>query len=221
MVHLAAIGWPRSTYLLVAETFAFVSEALLYRFIFERLSWSPPSPPPPSANAARYSSASGCANPDTHARAQHEGPSLSTRCPRPRSPELPAPSAVAQPTPRGPARPQSARPAFWRGPRVLRGFAFCAGSHLWPPRGYSGGRGSKSHRARATPTAAGEPVCARTTGFLRELAVEIDHGGPRTEYENSATAQGALPRSSRIPRNTARTNRVDAPGAAGGCFLSC
>ena len=33
-------GWPRPTYLLVAESFALVTEALIYRLIFDRLTWS-------------------------------------------------------------------------------------------------------------------------------------------------------------------------------------
>jgi hypothetical protein len=33
-------GWPRPTYLLVAEAFALITEALIYRLAFERLLWS-------------------------------------------------------------------------------------------------------------------------------------------------------------------------------------
>ena len=34
------LGLPRSGYLLIAEGFAFVAEALIYRLAFERLPWS-------------------------------------------------------------------------------------------------------------------------------------------------------------------------------------
>lgn len=37
---LPSLGWPRGTYLFVAETWAIVSELLLYRLVFEKLSWS-------------------------------------------------------------------------------------------------------------------------------------------------------------------------------------
>lgn len=37
---LPALGLPRFSYLLLAESWAIVSELLLYRLIFERLSWS-------------------------------------------------------------------------------------------------------------------------------------------------------------------------------------
>ena len=37
---LPALGWQRGTYLLVAETWAVVSELVLYRVAFERLAWS-------------------------------------------------------------------------------------------------------------------------------------------------------------------------------------
>jgi hypothetical protein len=33
-------AWPRPTYLVVAESFALLTEALVYRLAFERLSWS-------------------------------------------------------------------------------------------------------------------------------------------------------------------------------------
>jgi hypothetical protein len=32
--------WPRPTYLLVAETFALITETLIYRFVLERIPWS-------------------------------------------------------------------------------------------------------------------------------------------------------------------------------------
>lgn len=33
-------GWPRPSYLLAAEAFALLTEALIYRLVFERLAWS-------------------------------------------------------------------------------------------------------------------------------------------------------------------------------------
>jgi hypothetical protein len=33
-------GWPRPVYLLVAESFALVTELLIYRLVFQRLSWA-------------------------------------------------------------------------------------------------------------------------------------------------------------------------------------
>jgi hypothetical protein len=45
-------AWPHSTYLLVAETFALLTEAVVYRLVFERLTWSRALAASALANAA-------------------------------------------------------------------------------------------------------------------------------------------------------------------------